>query len=63
MVKEKKDELFLPLQQRIRTSSGKFRGLGSDYFAYAILYFIVGQNFILLDLLDESITSLEDRSF
>ncbi|MFT7261168.1 MAG: Mg2+ and Co2+ transporter CorA [Glaciecola sp.] len=47
----------------MRTSSGKFRGLGSDYFAYAILYFIVGQNFILLDLLDESITSLEDRSF
>ena len=60
MFKEKKDELFLPLQQRIRTSSGKFRGLGSDYLAYAILDFIVDQNFILIDLLDESITTLED---
>lgn len=60
MFKEKKDELFHPIQQRIRTSSGKFISLGSDYLAYAILDFIVDQNFILLDLLDESITSLED---
>jgi magnesium transporter len=60
MFKEKRDELFLPLQQRIRASSGKFRGLGSDYLAYAILDFIVDQNFILIDLLDESITTLED---
>ena len=60
MFKEKQDDLFLPVQQRIRTSSGKFRGLGSDYLAYAILDYIVDQNFILLDLLDESITSLED---
>jgi magnesium transporter len=60
MFKEKQDDLFYPIQQRIRTSSGKFISLGSDYLAYAILDFIVDQNFILLDLLDESITSLED---
>jgi magnesium transporter len=60
MFKEKKDEVFHPILQRIRSSNGKFVSLGSDYLAYAILDFIVDQNFILLDLLDESITSLED---
>lgn len=60
MFKEKKDEVFSPILQRIRTSNGKFVSLGADYLAYAILDFIVDQNFILLDLLDESITTLED---
>ncbi|HCM04721.1 MAG TPA: magnesium and cobalt transport protein CorA [Oceanospirillales bacterium] len=60
MFKEKKDEVFHPILQRIRTSNGKFVSLGSDYLSYAILDFIIDQNFILLDLLDESITSLED---
>jgi len=60
MFKEKKDELFHSIQHRIRTSSGKFVSLGADYLAYAILDFIVDQNFILLDVLDDSITELED---
>lgn len=60
MFKEKKDELFHPLLQRIRTSNGKLRSLGSDFLTYAILDFIVDQNFFLLDSLDEAITSLED---
>ena len=60
MFKEKKDEVFHPIQQRIKSSTGKFVSLGSDYLAYAILDFIVDQNFILLDRLDESITEIED---
>lgn len=60
MFKEKKDDIFHPIQQRIKSSTGKFVSLGSDYLAYAILDFIVDQNFVLLDLLDDSITSLED---
>jgi magnesium transporter len=59
--KEKKDDFLLPVQQRIRTSSGKFRKLGSDYLTYAILDQIVDQNFILIDSLDETITSIEDN--
>ena len=37
------------------------RKLGADYLTYAILDTIVDQNFILIDSLDEAITSLEDN--
>lgn len=60
MFKEKKDALFQPVQQRIRTSKGRLRSLGADYLTYAILDYIVDQNFILTDSLDEVLTSLED---
>lgn len=59
--KEKRDDLFLPLQLRIRNSKGRFRKFGTDYLAYAILDMIVDQNFVLIDSLDDAITSLEDR--
>ena len=58
--KEKTDNLLYPIQQRIRTSKGRFRSLGADYLAYAILDTIVDQYFILIDLLDDAITPLED---
>ena len=58
--KEKKDELFAPLIQRLRTSKGRFRSKGSDYPAYSILDSIVDQNFVLLDRLDDEITALEE---
>lgn len=58
--KEKKDDFFHPVQQRIRSSNGRLRKLGVDYLTYAILDTIVDQNFILIDSLDEAITSLED---
>jgi len=58
--KEKKDELFAPLIQRLRTSKGRFRSKGSDYLAYSILDSIVDQNFVLLDRLDDEITALEE---
>jgi len=58
--KEKTDNLLHPIQQRIRTSKGRFRSLGADYLAYAILDTIVDQYFILIDLLDDAITPLED---
>lgn len=58
--KEKKDDVFRPVQQRIRTSKGRLRQQGADYLAYAILDTIVDQNFILIDSLDEAVTSLED---
>jgi len=58
--KEKQDDLLSPIEQRIRTSKGRFRSLGTDYLTYAILDAIVDQNFILLDSLDDEITALED---
>ena len=59
--KEKRDELFEPVMQRIRTSKGRFRSMGSDFLTYSILDAIIDQNFILIDSLDESITVLEDQ--
>ena len=58
--KEKTDDLFKPIQQRIKTSKGRIRSLGPDYLTYAILDTIVDQNFILIDSLDDAITSVED---
>ena len=58
--KEKRDELLAPVQQRIRTSKGRFRGLGPDFLTYSILDAIVDQNFVLMDSLDEAITAVED---
>ncbi len=58
--KEKNDDLFQPVQQRINTSKGRFRSLGSDYLTYAILDTIVDQNFVLIDSLDDEISMLED---
>lgn len=59
--KEKSDDLLEPLIQRIRVSKGRFRGMGADYLAYAILDLVVDGLFCLVDSLDEAIDSLEDR--
>jgi magnesium transporter len=61
LFKEKTDDLFRPVQLRIRASKGRFRSLGADYLMYAILDTVVDQNFILIDALDNAITSLEEN--
>ena len=61
LFKEKTDDLFRSVQQRIRASKGRFRSLGADYLMYAILDTVVDQNFILIDALDNAITSLEEN--
>lgn len=61
--KEKQDDLFLPLRQRLKNNKGRFRHEGSDYLTYAIIDTIVDQNFVLLDSLDEILDSLEKELF
>jgi magnesium transporter len=61
LFKEKTDDLFRPVQQRIRSSKSRFRSLGADYLMYSILDTVVDQNFILIDALDNAITSLEEN--
>lgn len=58
--KEKRDDLFQPVQKRIKTSKGRFRSLGTDYLTYAILDTIVDQYFLVIDSLDDAVTSIED---
>ena len=59
--KEKKDGLFHPVLQRIRTSKGRFRSLGADYLTYSILDAIIDQYFYLIDSLDLVIIEIEDN--
>jgi len=59
--KEKKDNLFEPIEKRIQNSKNRIRGLGPDYLTYAILDSIIDQNFALLESLDEIIDSIEEE--
>jgi magnesium transporter len=59
--KEKQDDLFHAVQQRLRTSKGRLRKLGPDFLTYSILDSIIDRNFILIDELDTAITGLEDE--
>jgi magnesium transporter len=59
--KEKKDDVFIPLKQRLKNGKGRLRNLGADYLTYAILDTIIDQVFILLDSLDEEIELTEEE--
>ncbi len=58
--KEKNDDLFEPLEARIKNNKGLLRKNKADYLAYAILDTIVDQYFLFQDLLDEDIESIEE---
>lgn len=59
--KEKQDELFEPVQRRLRASKGHFRSQGADYLAYVILDTIVDSYFTLQDSLDDIVDSIEEE--
>ncbi len=59
--KERKDDVFLPINRRIKNNRSQLRSLGSDYLAYTILDTIVDLNFSLLDSFDEKLDSIEDE--
>lgn len=59
--KERRDDLFVPIERRLENSKSRIRGLGSDYLSYVILDSIVDQNFTLLESMDESIDSIEEE--
>jgi magnesium transporter len=61
--KEKTDDLLQPIMQRIRNSKGRIKSQGADYLTYAILDTVVDQNFVLIDALDEMVTTLEDELY
>jgi len=60
-LKEKHDDIFIPLLQRIENSKGKIRAFGSDYLVYTIIDTLVDQNFLILDALDEIVDSVEEE--
>jgi magnesium transporter len=58
--KEKSDDLFEPVLERVRTGKGRVRGMGADYLAYSLIDIIIDRLFSLTDMMDDRITLLED---
>lgn len=59
--KEKRDDLFKPVNNILRSHRGHARNLGADYLAYVILDTVVDLYFSLQDFLDEHIVAIEDQ--
>ncbi len=59
--KEKTDDTFDSIYNRLQNSNGRLRQFGSDYLAYVILDTIVDEYFVVEDNLDEIIDPLEDN--
>jgi len=58
--KEKQDDIFESVKGRLRNNKGRFKNLGADYLAYAILDTVVDLYLSLQDYLDDIIESVED---
>ncbi len=59
--REKHDDLFSPINQRLKKTKSRLRTQGTDYLAYVLLDIMVDQNFILQDALDEIIDKTEEE--
>ena len=59
--REKSDELFTPIKQRLKKTKSRLRNHGTDYLTYVILDLIIDQNFILQDAIDEIIDQTEEE--
>ena len=58
---EKERDVFEPLRERIRKSSGRIRKLGNDYLTFAIMDSIVDNYYIILEQMGERIEAVEDE--
>ncbi|MGV8058720.1 MAG: magnesium/cobalt transporter CorA [Smithellaceae bacterium] len=58
--REKPDNLFEPIRQRLVSNKGRIRKSGADYLAHAIIDNIVDNYFIVLEKLEEKIEFLEN---
>ncbi len=58
--KEKTDDTFHPIHNRLQNRKGRLRQSGSDYLAYVILDTVVDEYFVVEDSLDDIIDPLED---
>jgi magnesium transporter len=58
---EREGDTFSTIRERLRTSKGRIRKMGSDYLAYSLLDSIVDNYFIILEKLGEKIEFLEEK--
>ena len=59
--KERQDELFLSIKERLQNGKGAIRQQGPDYLAYVILDSIVDRYFSIQDTIDEVVDELEEE--
>ena len=53
-------DLFAPVRKRIHSGKGKVRQRGADYLAYALADNLVDHYYVVLDLIEDQIETLED---
>ncbi|MFU8859515.1 MAG: magnesium/cobalt transporter CorA [Cyclonatronaceae bacterium] len=58
---ETSEDLFNPIRNRLRSSSGRIRKKGADYLAYTLIDTIVDNYFVILETLGEKVEDLEDE--
>jgi magnesium transporter len=58
---ERPGDVFDMIRERIRESKGRVRSSGDDYLAYSIIDAIVDQYFVILEMIGETIESIEDE--
>lgn len=59
--RERRDNLFAGLRQRLGMTISRIRSLGADYLAYAVMDTVVDHYFTLTDILEDAIESMEDK--
>lgn len=59
--KEKPDEIFAPILNRLNNGKSHIRDLGADFLAYVIMDTVVDEYFALQDTFDELIETIEDE--
>lgn len=57
---ERQSDLFVTLQERIRSGRGAIRSKGADYLAYCILDTIIDSYFVTMEKINDSIDELEE---
>ena len=60
-LQERERGFFHPIIEQIRNGKGRMRNLGTDYLAYALVDSILDAYFIVLEQLEESMESLEEK--
>jgi|WetSurMetagenome_2_1015567.scaffolds.fasta_scaffold54264_2 magnesium transporter len=58
---ENDTDIFAPVRQRLKNSSGRIRKAKADYLAYALLDIIVDNYFLVLEQLGEVVEDLEEE--
>lgn len=58
---EEKNHLFNPVRDRLRKHSKRFRTLGADYLAFALLDVVIDNYIFILGILGEKIEELENK--